>query len=237
MLTMAVTFLMKAAMPAPPLAVSSDLLSNLDQVDPLTQAFLLALATLISEDLTAISGGIMAGAAPERFVPILLGCWLGMWLGDMVYYFLGRGIGKPVTTAPFLRRIISEKKLEMATEWFDRRGYLVLVITRAIPGTRPATYLTAGILRFAVLKFMAATSLLSLIWTLVLVHLSKHIGIQLMEWARVLKLGLISPIICVVLILLIFMALTTVPNKIVGKRRAASSAEADRQGEPPPTGQ
>lgn len=219
MLTAQLTCCLEFTLPALTLSASSDLLTNLDQVHPLIQAFSLALGTLISEDLTAVTGGIMAGAAPDRFVPIILGCWLGMWAGDMIYYFLGRGIGKPVMQTRFLRKIISEKKFETATEWFDRRGYMVLVITRALPGTRPATYLAAGVLRFTVLRFMAATLLLSLAWALILVLVSMRVGIQLMEWAGELKLGLLSPIISIVLIVAFFMAISSLPGKIWRKDR------------------
>ena len=119
--------------------VSDHFVSEIAGAPAWQQAFFLALFTLASEDLAAISGGILASMAPANLPFIFLGCWAGMWCGDMVYFLLGYYVGRPALSLPLLNRIITTEKCNLATEWFERRGLHVLLISRVLPGTRPAT--------------------------------------------------------------------------------------------------
>ncbi len=203
------------------LAVSDDLLDAASEAAPWLQALLLALGTLLSEDLAAISGGILADAAPENLPLILVACWAGMWCGDMIYYLIGYIIGKPALSLPMLRKIVSEQKFQTATNWFAERGLQVLLITRVLPGTRPASYLAAGVLRFKPVRFVAISLTLSFLWSTLLILLSMKAGHQLMEWAQSLHLGLLSPIVTILLILLFIILLSRLPGKHWKKRNGS----------------
>ncbi len=200
------------------LAGSDDLLTAANEAAPWLQALLLALGTLLSEDLAAISGGILADGAPENLPLIVVACWAGMWCGDMIYYLLGYFLGKPALSLPLLRRIVSEDKFQTATNWFAERGLQVLLITRVLPGTRPASYLAAGVLRFKPARFVAISLTLSFLWATLLILLAMKVGHQLMEWAQDLHLGLLSPIITILLILIFIVLLSKLPGKHWKKR-------------------
>lgn len=197
---------------------TEDLLAAASDAEPWLQALLLALGTLLSEDLAAITGGILADAAPDNLPLILVACWAGMWCGDMVYYLLGYFGGKPALSLPMLRKIVSEEKFRVATNWFAERGLQVLLVTRVLPGTRPASYLAAGVLRFKPARFVAISLTLSFLWATLLIFLSMHAGHQLMKWTEDLRLGLLSPILTVLLILLFIVLLSKLPRRHWKKR-------------------
>ncbi len=184
-----------------------------EEISPWLQALFLALGTLLSEDLSAISGGILASTSPDNLPIILFGCWAGMWVGDMVYYIVGYTIGKPALLLPFFKKIISETRFEKATQWFEKRGLPVLAITRLLPGTRPATFLAAGVLRFKPIRFIVISLILTFLWALILILLSMRIGHQLLDWAEHLHLGIFGPILSILLILLLLLGLTNLSSK------------------------
>ena len=92
-------------------------------------------------------------------------------------------------------------------------GLLVLVISRVLPGTRPATYLAAGVLRFRPARFIAISLTLSFLWAWLLILVSMHLGTALMEWTQKLHLGILSPILTVALILLFLLLVTKLPAR------------------------
>jgi membrane protein DedA with SNARE-associated domain len=195
------------------LALSEDLLETAAGSPQWLQAVLLAFSTLLSEDLAAISGGILAGAAPANLPAIFLGCWAGMWCGDMVYYLLGYILGRPALSLPLLRRIVPGDKCETAARWFSERGIRVLVVSRILPGTRPATYLAAGVLRFKPARFIAASLTLSFLWAWFLILLAMKLGTSLMDWAEKYRLGILSPILTILLILIFVLVLAKLPGR------------------------
>lgn|GEM_PF-1472466 len=200
------------------LAVSDELLAAASEAPPWLQALLLALGTLLSEDLAAISGGILAGSAPDNLPLIVVACWAGMWCGDMIYYLLGYSLGKPALSLPMLRKIVSEEKFQTATNWFAERGLQVLLVTRVLPGTRPASYLAAGVLRFKPARFVAISLTLSFLWATLLILVSMKAGHQLMAWAQDLHLGLLSPILTILLLIFFVVLLSKLPGKHWKKR-------------------
>jgi len=194
-------------------AVTGDFIAGLAESPAWLQACVLACATLLSEDLTAISGGILAGAAPDNLPAILIGCWCGMWAGDMIYFIIGYVLGRPALSLPVLKKIISEKKFDTATGWFSKKGLHVLLASRVLPGTRPATYIAAGVLRFRPARFIAISLTLSFLWALLLIFVSMRLGAQLMALAEGLHLGLLSPILTILLILALILLLAKLPGK------------------------
>src|SRR5262245_34742305 len=113
----------------------------------MTQFLLIAAATFISEDLTCITTGALIAAGKIGFIPGALACIAGIYLGDLVLYFAGRFIGRPILCWSPLRRLLTDKKLDYASNWLAQRGAGVVILSRFTPGLRLPTYFAAGILR------------------------------------------------------------------------------------------
>lgn len=172
---------------------------------------LLALATLISEDLTCIGAGLLAAKGVIGFIPATLACLIGIFLGDILLYFAGRVLGRRGVRKAPLRWLLSEADLTRSAQWFERRGVLLIFLTRFFPGTRLPTYFTAGLLGVGILRFSFFFLLAATAWTPLLVGLSALLGGQMLAWFEVYQdyalLGFIGVVLTLFLIIKVMVPL------------------------------
>lgn len=143
----------------------ADLLRQLHELPHWLAAPLLVAATFISEDLTCVAAGLAAAAGA---MPVALaGCatGLGIWLGDLALYALGRWLGARSLDAGRLGRWLGPARVQACRDGFARNGDRWLWITRFLPGVRTPTYLLAGALRHDFARFAAATLGAAMLWT------------------------------------------------------------------------
>ena len=118
----------------------------------------------IPEDITLVSGGIIAGMYPEQVnVHIMLVVSMfGVLFGDSTMYWLGRIYGARILRVRFIRKFLTVQRLRMVRDKFDQYGNRVLFIARFLPGLRAPIYMVSGVtrrvsyLRFVLLDFFAA---------------------------------------------------------------------------------
>ncbi len=128
----------------------------------------------------------LAGYLVERgefsYVLVLLTSTAGSVLGAMVLYEAARHGGRPFAER-FLRFAhLQPAKLDDAERWFARRGALIVLLGRCVPGMRSLVSLPAGLLRMPRLQYVGLTLLGSAIWNAVLVTVGYLLGSQ---WERV----------------------------------------------------
>jgi len=133
---------------------------------------LLALATLLSEDLACVAAGVLAARGSIPFVPATIACYLGIVAGDQLLYLLGRTVGRAVVQLPPVSWLLTEEGLARASHWFDRHGLRVVLTSRFIPGSRFPTYVAAGVLRAGFLRFAGFLAIAGALWTPALVGAS-----------------------------------------------------------------
>lgn len=139
-------------------------------------AFLIAVATLVSEDLASITAGLMAA---RGIIPVgwaIGGAFAGILVGDIGLYVLGRVLGRRVVTLPPFSWLVSAGALERGARWFEKRGARVVVASRFIPGTRFPTYVAAGIIKAPFWKFLGYFALGTILWTPFIVGISMILG-------------------------------------------------------------
>ena len=173
--------------------------------------FIIVLGTLISEDLTCIGSGLLAARGLIGFWPATLACFVGIFLGDLGLYLAGRVMGRSaIRRAPF-KWVISKSDLKKSAQWFDVRGPAIIFITRFLPGSRLPTYFTAGVIRASFWMFASYFLLAAMVWTPMLVGISKILGNQLIRYFTIYKdyaiWGFIGAILCIVFILKIVIPL------------------------------
>jgi membrane protein DedA with SNARE-associated domain len=145
----------------------------------------------------------LAGYLVERgdfnYVLVLLTSTAGSVLGAMLLYEAARHGGRPFAER-FLRFAhLRPEKLEDAERWFARRGALIVLLGRCVPGMRSLVSLPAGLLRMPRLQYLVLTLLGSAIWNAVLVTIGYLLGSQ---WERVADvIGPISkPLVAIVVL-------------------------------------
>jgi membrane protein DedA with SNARE-associated domain len=156
------------------------------------QLVLIAVATFLSEDLTCVATGALIAAGKLGFVPGVLACIAGIYFGDLLLYFAGRLIGRPIVRWRPLRRLLSEEKLNRASVWLAQRGAAVVILSRFTPGLRLPTYVAAGLLQTRFWTFSLYFLLAAIIWTPLLV------GGAVIAGKNLPHLGLLGPAILLV---------------------------------------
>lgn len=93
--------------------------------------------------------GAVFGWAVGAFV-----IWLGLCLGCLVGYWVGR-----YAAAPVVRRLVGADDLQDAAQLAERIGAPTLVLTRTVPMFAEVTTLAAGITGYPFIRFLLLTSL------------------------------------------------------------------------------
>ncbi|MDF1837201.1 MAG: alpha/beta fold hydrolase, partial [Planctomycetota bacterium] len=137
---------------------------------------LLALATLITEDLTCLLAGWLVSLGRLSFPSATLACFAGILIGDLMLYLVGRVAGRPALRRRPLTWFVKAESLDKASHWMQTRGASVIFLSRFTPGLRLPTYLLAGALHTRFLAFAGYFALACAIWTPVLVGLSAFFG-------------------------------------------------------------
>lgn len=143
---------------------------------PWIQAATLGLATFVQEDIPTISAALLAAAGRIPTGAAFLGCFLGIWIGDVLLYLAARALGRPLLDRSWARSWATPDAIARSEDWFARCGTWLLVTSRFVPGTRLPTYLAAGFLRLPLPRFLAVTGAAVALWTLILFGLAHQFG-------------------------------------------------------------
>ena len=151
-------------------------LAGAGEVGALALFFLLAAATLVSEDATCVAAGLLVARGEASFAVAAGGSLFGIFFGDMLLFLAGRFVGRPaLRVAPF-KWVVRAGDVARSSEWFERRGPAVILLSRFLPGTRVPTYFAAGLLETSFLKFSLYFLLAAAAWTPLVVGLAATLG-------------------------------------------------------------
>ncbi len=142
----------------------------------------LFLLTFFSEDAATLGGAAMTAAGLLATPWGLAACFLGIWLGDLGLYALARYFGRPFLKRDWVKRRVNEDRLARSEAWWKRRGLLVLLVARFVPGLRLPTYLIAGTLAVPFLSFAVVTALMGLVWVPLIFALVRIAGGEAAVW-------------------------------------------------------
>ncbi len=130
----------------------------------------------LPEDIILVAGGVLAWDASTFEQPSLRALWVdprlhqmilvglaGILAGDSVIYFIGRRLGTRVAEFRLLRRLIPPAKLQQVERLVRRRGNIMVVFARYLPGLRAPTYFTVGHSRLPYWEFLLFDGLAALV--------------------------------------------------------------------------
>ncbi len=120
-------------------------------------AFLLCgLGLPLPEEIVLLAAGYVCWKTPETaHLPMMMAACAGAILvGDLVPMVLGRVFGVRLLRLRWLRSIVTKQRLAKFDRWFRRRGDLVILIARFLPGIRVVAFFTAGTMKMPWRRFL-----------------------------------------------------------------------------------
>lgn len=194
--------------------------ADIPQAEGITLAVLLlliALATLVSEDLTCIGAGLLVAQGTMNFFPATTACLLGIFFGDVLLFLAGRYLGRPIVRRAPLRWIVAEADLVRGEAWLARRGPAIILASRFVPGARLPTYVAAGLLRTGFWQFTFYFLLAAAVWTPLLVGLAVLFGTQFLPLLNVYQDYALPVLVGVVLVF--WLGQRTIPSLLSHRGR------------------
>ncbi|MBP6601852.1 MAG: DedA family protein [Verrucomicrobiales bacterium] len=168
--------------------LSLDPITQLDRIAelPLWQKLVaIGLSSLISEDLACIAAGMLASEGVLTFGWALTGAFLGIYLGDIPLYLMGRIGGITLLRRRPFCWFIKEDNIRLAESLFREHGGKLIFSSRLLPGSRLPTYAAAGVLRYPFWKFALYMFLAGGLSAIVLVWGSMRLGEVVFQWLKI----------------------------------------------------
>ncbi len=147
--------------------------------------FLLSVATSacvpIPSEITFVFAGALCTAAVTGHVQLSL--WavivvgtLGSVVGSQIAYEVGRSAGRTIVDRWGKWILLSHKDLDASERWFEKYGSLTVSVGRVLPVVRSFVSLPAGIAEMNRVRFIALTSIGSVVWVALLSSLGYAAG-------------------------------------------------------------
>lgn len=194
----------------------------IEQFQYVAIAFVLFLAGLgvpIPEDIPLIYGGVMSGAGKMNVYIHFVVSMVFILVGDVCLYFIGRRISQNAETPSRWRKVLTPKRQAKVQGYFDRYGSWAVFFGRFVAGIRGAVYLTAGMARFPLLRFIVLDFLAALISVPIWIALGYWAG---KEWETVIEHAKSYQVYVLIALAVIILGVW-----VVAKRRASSLTEED----------
>ncbi len=125
--------------------------------------------TFVSEDAACILAGTLVASGAASFPLALSASFLGIFVGDVGLYWLGRGFGPRLFKTRLFGRFVSKGSLAKASGWLQKRGAAAIFLSRFVTGFRLPTYVLAGALKVSFPRFAFFFLVAAAIWTPILV--------------------------------------------------------------------
>ncbi len=124
--------------------------------------------------------GIEAARGPMSIWGVIASGTTGAMLGNTAWYFLARALGVD-RLRPFVRKwgrwlTVTWRDVQRADKWFDRKGWLFIMIGRMTPSIRSLVSVPAGIFEMPLKTFLIASTVGTLGWTTLLALLGQKLG-------------------------------------------------------------
>jgi membrane protein DedA with SNARE-associated domain len=124
----------------------------------LAEALAIFGSAFVLEDVAVLGAAALVANQAISLPWAALSSFAGVWLGDFGLYWIARRYGRAVLDHPWFQRIAGKRlDLDQGERWFRDHGTAALLLSRAIPGTRLPTFVSAGLLNLPIRSFVAVT--------------------------------------------------------------------------------
>lgn len=160
-----------AGTPFPPVSAASGM-------RVLMLMLIILVCTFVAEDPTCLAAGLLVAQGLIGFVPACAACLVGIFIGDLALYLVGRFLGRSIVRKPPFKWIVSEQRIDEMSERFSKnpKGLALIVTSRFIPGSRVPTFIAAGIMKLDWHKLFVLFFIAAALWTPPLILLAEKVG-------------------------------------------------------------
>lgn len=130
------------------------------QFSPWMLALALGLLTLLFEDVALLIGVGFVHQSPELALPVGVGLYAGIVIGDLLLY----GAGRWLQHWPRLARWLAQPRIAQRATLLRGNLWPLIILCRAIPASRLPTFVAAGLLRVPALRFALVIAVSVLLW-------------------------------------------------------------------------
>ena len=130
---------------------------------------------LPSEIIMPFSGYLVSTGHMNLWLVSIAGA-VGCVLGSLVAYWVGSKGGRPLIEKYGRYVLISKHDLDLADRWFEKRGELIIFLSRMLPAVRTFIAFPAGVARMNLKRFVIYTFAGSLPWCLALAYVGQKLG-------------------------------------------------------------
>lgn len=144
---------------------------------PLLQATAIVLGTFILEDAATVLAAMQASEGSLSTALALASLYVGIVLGDLGLY----GLGRLAARMPPIARFLPPRRQQVVRAWLNGRVFEVVLVSRFLPGLRLPTYTTCGFVGADLRQFALAAVVATICWTSLLFGVSLRVGDVLLD--------------------------------------------------------
>jgi membrane protein DedA with SNARE-associated domain len=130
---------------------------------------------LPSEIIMPFSGYLVSTGQMNLWIVSLAGA-VGCVVGSLVAYWVGMKGGRPLIEKYGRYVLVSRHDLNMADRWFEKRGEIIVFVSRMLPAIRTFIAFPAGVARMNLKRFVIYTFAGSFPWCLGLAYVGQKLG-------------------------------------------------------------
>jgi membrane protein DedA with SNARE-associated domain len=130
---------------------------------------------LPSEIIMPFSGYLVSTGQMNLWLVALAGA-VGCVLGSLVAYWVGMKGGRPFIEKYGRYLLVSRHDLDLADRWFEKRGEIIVFVSRMLPAIRTFIAFPAGVARMNLKRFVIYTFAGSFPWCLGLAYVGQKLG-------------------------------------------------------------
>ena len=170
--------------------------------------------SMVEADAMPVTSGAVAHLGYFGLAGALAASVGGMFAGDCVFYWLGRGFGQRIEQIEFYR-----KHLPKAERFIGKIGVWQILAARVVYGTRNATMLFWGIKKLNFAKFAAIDFLGCLVWGTILTSLGYFVSFGVYSIIGDIKRIEIGLLVIIVLAVSVVLLIKFLKNKSLGGKK------------------
>jgi membrane-associated protein len=118
----------------------------------------------MAEELVLLAGGMLVTSSVLDPSLMFLSTFLGVIVGDVLLFWLGRSLATHLTSSEHLTRLFSPKKIIRGRAFFAQHGSTTVFLARFIPGVRAPAFFLAGTMQMRLGRFLTMDTLAALVF-------------------------------------------------------------------------
>lgn len=141
----------------------------------------------IPEDITLVTGGILASRGIIRFDYCVVLCMVGVLMGDGIVFMLGKTMGNRIKSTRFGKFLLPEKRDAAVRALVQKYGDKIIFMARFMPGLRTPLFFATGSYHVPFWKFLLLDGFAALISVPLWIYVGYLFGANLEELERVMR--------------------------------------------------